>query len=376
MMNKSTYRFRMALIVTVIVEVLLWGVLLTTWTLIRDVEPSFRFGRTWALWLLIGSTVLPVIFLLMLNWKSSALKRFAETGLMRHLVPQISTGIPLTRFLLFRVGIACVLVAMTTPQYGIKPTEAKLEGIDIMVAVDVSNSMMAEDLEPNRITLARRTIEQIVNRLKGDGIGIITFAGVSDVHVPITSDYNSVKSSIKSIKTDFPIQGTAIGEAIETCMASFDMENGANKAIVVISDGENHEDNAMLATQQAAELGVTIHTIGIGSDGGVPIPIYENDRQIGYKKDRQGNTVVTKLNEGMLREIADAGGGIYVLATKDHSAVHKVMEKLDEMESTESESIVFLDYEDHFYLWLIIGLVFLFVEYCIPEGDFAEKQNA
>ncbi len=348
-------------------EVLLWFILIGLWLAASTLESSFRFARPQMLWLLAGSTVVPIVFLAMLRWKDKALERFADAPLLLLMVPHISPFYVVLRLVLFRVGLAMILAGLSMPQYGVKEVEGSAEGIDLMVAVDVSNSMRAEDLTPNRMEQARLSIEQIVQELKGDRVGIVTFAGVADVHIPVTGDYNAVKSFISSIDTDFPIQGTAIGAAIKTSIGSFDMENSSNKAIVILSDGENHEDDALEAAAAALEKGVIVHTIGMGSPQGVPIPIYRNGRQVGYKENQTGEKVVTRLNEKMLQDISTAGGGVYVRADQSRSAVNLIIDALDQLEETKLDTGMYMEYEDHFYIFLIIGTFLIIIEACIPE---------
>jgi Ca-activated chloride channel family protein len=228
--------------------------------------------------------------------------------------------------------------------------------------------MLAEDLSPNRLERAKRAIYQLIEKLHNDRLGIIVFAGDAYVQLPITTDYSSAKLFLETIGTDIvPTQGTAIGSAIDLAMESFDFENGTSKAIIVITDGENHEDDAAGSAAAAYTEGVSVHTIGMGSEKGAPIPIYKNGKQVGFRADNTNNTVVTKLNESMLKEIASAGGGSYVRANNANAGLNIIMGEIDKLEKKEFGSTSIKDYEDRFQLFLIIALFLFILEYFISN---------
>ena len=232
-----------------------------------------------------------------------------------------------------------------------------------MICLDVSNSMLAEDLSPNRLERSKRAIYQLIEKLHNDRLGIIVFAGQAYVQLPITTDYSSAKLFLETIGTDIvPTQGTSIGSAINLAMESFDFENGTSKSIIVITDGENHEDDAMNAAIEASDKGVIVNTIGMGSEKGGPIPVYKNGAQVDFRKDNTGNTVVTKLNEKMLKEFATAGNGSYVRASNAKGGLDKIMSEIDKMEKKEFGSKSFKDYEDRFQIFLIIALFLIVLE--------------
>ena len=237
-----------------------------------------------------------------------------------------------------------------------------------MIALDVSNSMLAEDLSPNRLEQAKRAIYQLIENLHNDRLGIIVFAGQSYVQLPITTDYSSAKLFLETIGTDIiPTQGTAIGSAIDLAMESFDFENGTSKAIIVITDGENHEDDAQSAAKNATAKNVSVHTIGMGAVQGAPIPIYKNGSQVGFRTDNTGNTIITKLDEKMLRDIASAGNGSYVRATNANAGLKIIMDEINKMDKKEFGSKSIKDYEDRFQLFLIAALILIVLEYFIPN---------
>jgi Ca-activated chloride channel family protein len=254
-----------------------------------------------------------------------------------------------------------LIIGIVNPQVGTKLEEVKRKGADLMICLDVSNSMKAEDLQPSRLEKSKQALSKLIDNLEGDRVGIIVFGGQAYVQLPITTDYAAAKMFLASISTDMvPTQGTAIGKAIDLAVESFGKDEGKNKAIVIITDGENHEDDAIAAAETAVEKGITIHTIGMGSENGAPIPIYKNEVKEGYRKDKDGNTVVTKLNEPMLQQIAGAGSGIYVRATNSDAGLKNVLDAIDKLEKKQFESKMFSDYEDRFQWFVAAALVFFF----------------
>ena len=283
-------------------------------------------------------------------------------------MPNVSKTLPIVKFTLYFFAIIFLFLGLANLQFGTKLEEVKREGVDLMIALDVSNSMLAEDLSPNRLERSKRAIYQLIEKLHNDRLGIIVFAGDAYVQLPITTDYSSAKLFLETIGTDIvPTQGTSIGSAINLAMESFDFENGTSKSIIVITDGENHEDDANTAAKEAVSEDVRVHTIGMGSEKGGPIPIYKNGAQIDFRKDNTGNTVVTKLNENMLKEIAASGNGSYVRANNANAGLNIIMDEIDKMEKKEFGSKSFKDYEDRFQLFLIIALILIVIEYFISN---------
>ena len=266
------------------------------------------------------------------------------------------------------MAFCSLVVGIANPQIGSKLQEVKREGVDIMIALDLSNSMKAEDLVPNRLERSKMAIQQFIDQLKSDRIGIIVFGGQAYVQLPITTDYAAAKLFLSTIDTDIiPTQGTAIGAAIELAMESFDMKSATAKSVIVITDGENHEDDAMQAATAAAEEGVTIHTIGVGSPQGAPIPVYRGRKQVDFRKDKEGNTIMTKLNEQMLKQIAANGNGIYVRASNSQSGLEYIMEEINKMEKVEFGTKVYTDYEDRFQFFVGFALLLLLLDVLLLE---------
>ncbi len=355
-------------IATLVLEIVLWIAFALLFFIVLDAIPGLRIKRPEMAWLLAIGPVLFLIFNVTAWIKNKRLDRFAQPNLLGYMVGDISSVNSVIKFMLWRIAAAMLVVALTGPQLGSKMTEAKVSGIDIMVAVDVSNSMLAEDLRPNRITLARRALEKLLDNLHGDRIGIVVFAGQAFVQLPITNDYAAGKLFLSSVNPDVvPVQGTAIGTAIDLSLMSFDFSNPGQKAIIVITDGENHEDDALGAATAAAERGVKVYTIGMGSAKGSPIPDMRNGQAVGFKKDRDGKTVISQLNEDMLRQIAAAGNGDYIKASSSEVGLNPLMEELSSLEKTEMASVSYAEYEDRYQLFLGIALLCILMEIFINE---------
>lgn len=329
----------------------------------------YRFEHHIFLWAILA--VIPlilIVFLFIQNWKKRKLRQFGNQEIIKRLMPNVSKSLPIVKFLIFTAAMISLLIGLANLQFGTKLEEVKREGVDLMICLDVSNSMLAEDLSPNRLERAKRAIYQLIEKLHNDRLGIIVFAGEAYVQLPITTDYSSAKLFLETIGTDIvPTQGTSIGAAIDLAMESFDFENGTSKSIIVITDGESHEDDGLTAASKAASEGIRVHTIGMGSEKGSPIPIYKNGAQVDFKKDNAGNTIVTKLNETMLKEIASAGNGSYVRANNANAGLKIIMDEINKMEKKEFGSKSFKDYEDRFQIFLIIALILIVLEYFISN---------
>lgn len=328
----------------------------------------FRFEHTEFLWALMLIPVLTAIFVWMLIWKKKALQRFGDWAIIQRLIPGKSNGRIIGKFILVMVAYIFLVIGIANPQIGSKLVEGERKGIDIMIALDVSNSMLAEDIKPNRLEMSKQAISKLVDNLGNDRIGIVIFAGNAYMQLPITTDYSAAKMFLSNIDTKIvPTQGTAIGEAIEMCAGAFKDETHS-RAVIVITDGENHEDDALGAAKDAAEKGIIVYTVGMGLPEGAPIPEYNKFNQmVGYKKDRSGSTVVTKLNESMLQQIASAGKGVYVRANNTQSGLKTILEEINKLEKTKFESKMFSDYEDRFQYFIAVSLIILLLELLIFE---------
>jgi len=328
----------------------------------------FRFEHTEYFYALMLIPLLAAVFIWMLYWKKKALNTYGEMSVIYRLIPTVSNGRLMLKFAILMLAFIMLIFGLANPQIGSKLVEGERKGIDIMVALDVSNSMLAQDIEPNRLERAKQAISKLVDKLGNDRIGMIVFAGNAYVQLPITTDHSAAKMFLSTISTKVvPTQGTAIGEAIDLAEKSFD-DKTHSRAIIVITDGENHEDDAVKIAKGAAENGVYVYTIGMGLPQGSPIPeIDKYGRQIGFKKDRQGSTIVTRLNEDMLQQIASAGNGIYVRANNTQAGLSKVFGEINKLEKTEFESKMFSDYEDRFQYFIALSILFLILELLIFE---------
>ena len=314
--------------------------------------------------------VLILIYVLTSRWRKKALDQFGQSDLIVKLMPMASPSKLRAKFFLYCGSVLFLIIAITNPQIGSKMEEVTREGVDLMIAIDLSNSMLAEDLQPNRLSRAKQSISSLIDRLNGDRIGLIVFAGDAYVQLPITTDYSAAKLFLSTINTNLiPTQGTAIGKAIDLAINSFDIENNEqNKAIIIITDGENHEDNAIENAQKALELGIFVHTIGMGSEEGGPIPIKNRYGTISeYRKDNEGNTIITKLNESMLKDIAQSGGGSYIRANSTQSSLNTLFQEINKMEKKEIGTKVFTDYKDRFQWFLAISILLLVIDMLITN---------
>ncbi|WP_299577262.1 VWA domain-containing protein [uncultured Sunxiuqinia sp.] len=327
----------------------------------------FRFAHIEYLYALAIIPVLILLFWITRRSRRKALERFGQPETISQLMPNVSQSRPVVKFIIWLLAISSLIVALARPQFGSKLKTVKRQGVELIIGLDVSNSMLAEDIQPNRLERAKRAISRLIDNLSDDKIGLIVFAGDAYTQLPITTDYPSAKLFLNSVSTDIvPRQGTAIGAAIEMAQVSFSPQFEGNKAIIIITDGENHEDDAIGAAKAAAESGIIVHTIGMGLPQGGPIPVSVNGQK-DYRKDKDGKVVITKLNEEMLQQIAAAGSGIYVRANNAQVGLNTLFNEIDKMEEAEMESLVYSDYEDQFQWFLGFAILMLLVDFLILE---------
>jgi Ca-activated chloride channel family protein len=327
----------------------------------------FRFAHTDYLYALLIVPVLVILFWIARRARRKALERFGRKETISLLMPNVSRSRPVIKFIIWLLAISAIIVAVARPQFGSKLKTEKREGVELVIGLDVSNSMMAEDIQPNRLERSKRAISRLVDNLSDDKIGLIVFAGDAYTQLPITTDYPSAKLFLNAVSTEIvPQQGTAIGRAIELASASFSPQFAGSKAIIIITDGENHEDDAIGAAKSASENGIIVHTVGMGLPQGGPIPVYRNGQK-DYRKDKDGNVVVTKLNEEMLQKIAAAGNGIYVRANNAQVGLNTLFNEIEKMEQAEIESLVYSDYEDQFQWFIGLAIFMLLFDFLILE---------
>lgn len=296
--------------------------------------------------------------------KQRQLLEFGDPELMAQLMPDASKSRPIVKFALLIVALTLLIVAAARPQYGQHEKTVKRQGIEVMVALDISNSMLAEDVAPNRLDRAKQMLSKMIDNMVDDKVGLVVFAGEAFTQLPITCDYVSAKMFLHTISPKLiPTQGTAIGAALQTAIRSFgSQESDAGRAIILITDGENHEDDAIAAAKQAQELGIQVFVIGIGKPEGSPIPVPgTND----YIKDRSGQVVVSRLNEEMCQEIAQAGKGAYVRCDNTNTAMRALQQELDRIATTDLETTVYADYNEQYQSFVLIALLLLVIDFFI-----------
>ena len=321
----------------------------------------FRFVHPEFLYLLFVLPALLVFYVYTRRLRRKALKRYGNPELLAELMPEVSSKRHHLKFWLLFGAIAMVIIVMAGPQFGSKLETVKRQGVEIMVCLDVSNSMLAEDVQPNRLAKAKQMLSRLTDDFTNDKLGLIVFVGDAFTQLPITSDYVSAKMFLSSINPSMvSTQGTAIGAAINLAMRSFTPSETSDKAIILITDGENHEDNAVEAAAAAAEKGIHVNIIGMGDPKGSPIPIDENSN---YMKDREGNVVITKLNEQMCQEIAAAGHGIYARADNTNSALRALQKEIEKMNKSELDSKVYSEYDERFQTFAWMALILLIADF-------------
>ena len=328
-----------------------------------------QFASAQYLMLLLLIPVFFLVFAVVMKLRQRRIRKFGDEALVRQLMPSYAKGKAWVRLSLFAMGFFFFVIGLSRPQIGAKLKEHETKGAEIMIVLDVSNSMLAEDYSPNRLERAKLAISRLVDKLRDDRIGLIVFAGNSFVQLPITTDYVSAKMFLNSISTEsVPVQGTAIGEAINTAIRGFSAQSEKSRAVIVITDGENHEDDPVAAAKQAAEIGVRVFAIGVGSPEGKPIPM---DGEL--LKDKEGNIVVTRLDEKVLKDVAYAGNGVYVRAGNSEFGLNPIIDDIRKMEDEKYSSIVFEEYDEQFMYFLAIAFFFFVLEMLV--GDRRSKKH-
>ena len=324
----------------------------------------FRFEDPIYLYLLAVIPLLAIIRFLTVYQQKKRLRRFGDKELVRQLMPDVSRFRPAVKFWLLQLALALMIVMIARPQFGTKISHEKRTGIETIICMDISNSMLAEDVTPSRLDRAKMLIENMVDNFTNDKIGLIVFAGDAFVQLPITSDYVSAKMFLSTIDPSMmATQGTDIAKAVTMASHSFTQEEGIGKAIIVITDGEDHEGGALEAAKEAEERGMRVYVLGVGSPKGAPIPLGNGD----YLKDNTGQTVMTGLNEEMCRQVAQAGGGAYIHVENNSRAQEQLDAELDKLSKKETESTIYSDFDEQFQAVGILALLLIIIEVCILE---------
>lgn len=326
----------------------------------------FRFENSDWLWALAGIPLLVGVFIVHYYTNKKAYSKLGSTRNLSQLFTLRSRSRMIWKSVLLTLAYVALVIALANPQYGTRMEKVKIKGAEILIALDVSKSMLADDIKPSRIEKAKIEIIQLMKQLRNDRIGLIIFAGRAFTPLPLTTDYAMVKMYLRGIDTDIiSTQGTDIGAAINIASESFSDDKNKNKALIIITDGENHEEEALDQARALAEKGVSIHTIGLGSTTGVPIPVFNKYGSKSFQKDKEGNVIVTKLNEQILNELAAIGNGQYIKANNSGLGLNALYKSLKGLEKKDLEEKVVTEYEDHFQLYLWIALILIAVEQMI-----------
>lgn len=319
---------------------------------------SYKF-----LWLLLLVPIIPAGYAIAMAMRKRRINRFGDPRMVAQLMPHYSRAKGWVRIILFTLAFFFFVIGLARPQIGAKLSERQTKGAEIMICLDVSNSMLAQDYTPCRLDRAKLAISSLVDKLHEDRIGLIIFAGSSFVQLPVTTDYVSAKMFLSSIDAgSVPVQGTAIGDAIHTAMKSFSAQSEKSRVIILISDGENHEDDAVAAARDAAQAGIRIYTVGVGSSAGQPIPV---DGEL--LRDKDGNIVVSRLDEKTLRQVADAGGGAYIQAGNEEFGLNPIINDIRAMEGELFSSVVFEEYDEQYMYFFAVALILLVLEMLVGE---------
>lgn len=323
----------------------------------------FRFAEPQYLYILIILPILVAVFVIYRRAQRKRLARFGDMEIIAQLMPEASPRRVRNKFILLMVVFALLIAALAQPQFGAKLREVKRSGVEIMLAVDVSRSMLAEDFKPNRLERTKNAVSRLVEQLEKDRVGMVVFAGDAFIQLPITSDYVSAKTFIRTISPDIvPVQGTSLSKAIELASRSFSEQSQKSRAIILVSDGESHDDDPIAAAQAAKEKGIIIYTVGIGTPEGAPIAI---DGEM--MKDEEGNMVVTKLSEETLQQIAVLTGGTYIRATNQSVGLEEILKRIKAMEQQEFSSLAFAEYNDQFHYLVALALALLLFEFVMID---------
>lgn len=326
----------------------------------------FRFESPAYLWLLWSIPVLAIIRFVCYKLRRKKLLRFGEMSLVNRLMPNVSKIRPSVKFWLSVAALALMIVMLARPQMGSKISHEERNGIETIIAMDISNSMLAEDVVPSRLQKSKMLIENLVDHFANDKIGLVVFAGDAFVQLPITTDYVSAKMFLQDINPSLiQTQGTDIARAISLSMNSFTQQKGLGKAIILITDGEDHEGGALEAAKEAKKKGINVFILGVGSSNGAPIPLGNGD----YMRDNAGNTVMTALNEQMCRDVAKAGSGTYIHVDNTSDAQEKLNDELSRLQKGETDNVVYSEYNEQFQAFALLALILLIIEACTLEAQ-------
>jgi Ca-activated chloride channel family protein len=353
----------------ILAELIFWIIVAAGVVFANEFAPHIELHRKDLILLLFALPIATVCFLIHLKWKLKAVAKLSEEKLAESTFPRLSMGREVWRFLIWRLAVAMVVMGGLGPKVGSKLQEVESQGSDLVIAIDISNSMMAEDLGMDRMSLAKRTVERVLAKLGSDRVGLVIFAGQAYVQCPLTSDYSALKLFLNTISPDLiSIQGTALGEAIDVSVLAFKNSPESSRSILLITDGENHEDDPVAAASRASEKGISVHIIGLATPEGAPIPKYDKrGRKVGFIQGVDGAPVVSRLDESVLVATATAGDGSFTRAKKSFVNISPIINALNTAEKTRTSNVMFTDYDHRFQIFLLISLCLLVLESCIPH---------
>ncbi len=325
----------------------------------------FQFEHPEFFWAFAAFPLMIAFFVMTGLYRKRAMQRFGENSLLMQLMPEYSTKKHLVKFIIFMIAMTFLVIAWTNPQRGTKKQKVKRESVDVFIALDLSKSMLAQDIAPNRMERAKRFVSDLTDALKGNRIGTVIFAGNAYLQMPLTTDYSAAKMFARSANTQMvPSQGTALKEAIKIVMESFERDDKHQKALVIVTDGEDHEKEVVELASEALADGIVIYTVGVGTIDGAPIPVFENGVER-MKRDIGGEIVTTRLNEDMLRNVAKAGGGNYFNIKADRKIISKLKERVEQLDKRSFEQRVFETYDSYFQIPLFIGILLIVLEFML-----------
>jgi Ca-activated chloride channel family protein len=324
----------------------------------------FRFQHKEYLYLLLLLIPVLLLFIFFQRWRKKSIAKFGTATLVYQLIPDFSNGKQVIKFILLSLAFVFLIIGLANPQIGSKQEKVKRQGIDVVIALDVSKSMLAEDVQPNRLARAKNFISNFIDQLKNDRLAIVVFAGRAYLQMPLSVDYSAAKLYLKTISTEsVPTQGTSISDAIDLANESFAQGDNKSKALIIISDGEDHEAGVDEALEAASKNGIKVFTLAVGTDKGSPIPLPNGD----YKRDAEGNIVLSKVNFEAMKEYAEKGNGKSFILGSGKEEVDAILKALGHISSKEIEDVVFTDYDDKFQYFLMIAALLLIIEFMLSE---------
>lgn len=353
----------------ILAELIFWLIVAAAILFANEFAPHIELHRKDLILLLFALPIATISFLIHLKWKMKAVGKLSEEKLAESTFPRLSMGREVWRFLIWRIAVAAIVLGGLGPKVGSKLQEVESQGSDLVIAIDISNSMMAEDLGMDRISLAKRTVERVLAKLGSDRVGLVIFAGQAYVQCPLTTDYSALKLFLNTISPDLiSIQGTALGEAIDVSVLAFKNSPESSRSILLITDGENHEDDPVAAASRAREKGIYVHIIGLASPEGAPIPKYDRSgRKVGFIQGADGAPVVSRLDESVLVATATAGDGSFTRAKKSFVNISPIIDALNTAEKTRTSNVMFTDYDHRFQIFLLMALCLIILESFIPH---------